>query len=41
MLTGLFEGLTGSGEEPPPPQQMEKKQSTKAAGKTARRGKRD
>ncbi len=40
MLTQMFQDVTGTGEEEPAPQ-IEKKQSSKAGGKTARRGKRD
>jgi hypothetical protein len=39
MLTQMFQDMTGTGEEPEP--QVEKKVSSKAGGKTARRGKRD
>mmetsp|Transcript_24798 Transcript_24798/g.59819 ORF Transcript_24798/g.59819 Transcript_24798/m.59819 type:complete len:255 (-) Transcript_24798:410-1174(-) len=40
MLTQMFQDMTGTGEEPTA-HQIEKKQSSKAGGKTARRGKRD
>ena len=40
MLTQMFQDMTGAGEEAAPPA-IEKKQSSKAGGKTARRGKRD
>ncbi|KAL7537515.1 hypothetical protein ACHAXR_009802 [Thalassiosira sp. AJA248-18] len=40
MLTQMFHDMTGTGEEPDPPP-IEKKPSSKAGGKTARRGKRD
>lgn len=40
MLTQMFQDMTGSGEEPEAPQ-IEKKASSKAGGKTTRRGKRD
>lgn len=40
MLTQMFQDMTGTGEEPAPPS-IERKPSSKAGGKTARRGKRD
>mmetsp|Transcript_10413 Transcript_10413/g.22638 ORF Transcript_10413/g.22638 Transcript_10413/m.22638 type:complete len:249 (-) Transcript_10413:305-1051(-) len=40
MLTQMIQDMTGSGEEAAPPP-IEKKVSSKAGGKTARRGKRD
>jgi hypothetical protein len=40
MLTQMFQDITGTGEEPAAPQ-IEKKASSKAGGKTVRRGKYD
>ena len=40
MLTQMFQDMTGTGEEPAAPQ-IGKKASSKAGGKTARRGKYD
>ncbi|KAL7553419.1 hypothetical protein ACHAWF_016701 [Thalassiosira exigua] len=40
MLTQMFQDMTGTGEEPEP-QKVERKASSKAGGKTTRRGKRD
>ena len=40
MLTQMFQDMTGTGEEPAAPQ-IEKKASSKAGGKTVRRGKYD
>jgi len=40
MFTKMFQDMTGSGEEAEVPQ-IEKKPSSKAGGKTSRRGKRD